>query len=216
MKQALLLMLMLLAGVAMAAEALPEFRGIRLGSTMTQAQIMHALGADNFKVDPVINIWAPERKGEVEKHGMTYVVEQVEFEIGPYCENEGPKKFHCNNPHMAGAFNEGRNHGIQGTEIFVEDGIVHSIDVIFDSLDEDQFIEAMYDKYGSSGWKIEKDPYMVITNLEDKSHVQVERITRNKKAHYYTIMITNYDMVFTHPFYMYQGIMEIKLIDRNF
>jgi hypothetical protein len=144
------------------------------------------------------------------------VVEQVEFEIGPYCENKGPRTFHCNNPHMAGAFNEGRNHGIQGTEIFVEDGKVHTIDVIFDSLDEDQFVEAMYDKYGNSGWKIEKDPYMVITNLEDKSHVQVERITRNKKAHDYTIMITNYDIVFTHPFYMYQGIMEIKVVDRNF
>jgi hypothetical protein len=207
---------LLLVGTVKAAGAPPEFRGIRLGSTMTQAQIMHALGADNFKVDPEINIWTPALSPEVDKHGMTYMVEKLEFDIGPYCKNDGPKKFHCNNPRMVNAFNEGRNHGIQGTEIFVEDGIVHSIDVIFDSLDEDQFVEAMYDKYGATGWRIEKDPGMVITNLEDKSHVQVERITRNKKAHDYTIMITNYDIVFTHPFYMYHGIMEIKLVDRNF
>jgi hypothetical protein len=216
MKHGWFLMLVLLAGVVKAADALPEFRGIRLGSTMTQAQIMHALGADNFKVDPEIKIWTPERKGEVEKHGMHYVLEQVEFDIGPYCENDGPKKFHCNNPRMVNAFAEGRNHGIQGTEIFVENGIVHSIDVIFDSLDEDQFVEAIFDKYGNAGWKLEKDPNMVITNLEDKSNIQVERLTRTKKAHDYTIMMTNFDMVFTHPFYMYHGIMEIKLIDRNF
>jgi len=216
MKHGLFLMLMLLVGVVKAADALPEFRGIRLGSTMTQAQIMHALGADKFQVDPVINIWTPERKGEVQKHGMTYMVEQVKWEIGPYCENEGPKKFHCNNPHMQDVFGAGRNHGIQGTEIFVENGIVHSIDVTFDSLDEDQFVEAIFDKYGKGDWRVEKDPYMVITNLEDRSHVQVERLTRTKKAHEYTIMMTNYDMVFTHPFYMYHGIMEIKLIDRNF
>src|ERR1700722_11074956 len=124
MKHGLFLMLILQVAAVNAADTLPEFRGIRLGSIMTQAQIMHALGADNFKVDPVINIWSDDRKGEVAKHGMTYVVEQVEFEIGPYCENKGPKTFHCNNPHMAGAFNEGRNHGIQGTEIVVEDGKV--------------------------------------------------------------------------------------------
>jgi hypothetical protein len=216
MKQSLFLLSLLLVGTVKAAGGLPEFRGIRLGSTMTQAQIMHALGADNFKVDPEINIWTPALSPEVDKHGMTYMVEKLEFDIGPYCKNDGPKKFHCNNPRMVNAFNEGRNHGIQGTEIFVEDGMVHSIDVIFDSLDEDQFVEAMYDKYGATGWRIENDPGMVITNLEDKSHVQVERITRNKKAHDYTIMITNYDIVFTHPFYMYHGIMEIKLVDRNF
>src|ERR1700730_10169342 len=108
----------------------------------------------------------------------------------------------CNNPRMVNVVAEGRNHGIQGTEIFVENGVVHSIDVTFDSLDEDQFVEAIFDKYGKGGWTAEKDPNMVITNIEDKSHVQVERLTRTKKAHDYTIMMTNYDMVFTHPFYM--------------
>src|ERR1700722_11676435 len=161
MMRVLCLLLMLLASPARARDTLPEFRGIRLGSAMTQAQIMHALGADNFKVDPEINIWTPALSPEVAKHGMTYIVEKLEFDIGPYCKNDGPKKFHCNNPRMVNAFNEGRNHGIQGTEIFVEDGIVHSIDVIFDSLDEDQFVEAMYDKYGNTRWRIEKDPGMV-------------------------------------------------------
>jgi hypothetical protein len=65
-----LFMLLLMGGVVKAADTLPDFRGIRLGSTMTQAQIMHALGADNFKVDPVINIWSDDRKGEVAKHGI--------------------------------------------------------------------------------------------------------------------------------------------------
>src|ERR1700728_2879535 len=109
MKHGLSLMLMLLVGIAKAGDALPEFRGIRLGSTLTQAQIMHALGSDSFKVDPDINIWTDDRKGEVEKHGMTYMVEQVEFEIGPYCKNEGPKKFYCNNPRMVNVLGEGRN-----------------------------------------------------------------------------------------------------------
>jgi hypothetical protein len=216
MKQGLFWMLMLLVGIAKAGDALPEFRGIRLGSVMTQAQIMHALGADQFKVDPEIDIWTNDRKREVEKHGMTYVLEQVEFEIGPYCKNDGPKKFYCNNPRMQNVFGVGRDHGIRGTEIFVENGIVHSIDVTFDSLDEGQFLEAIFDKYGKPGWKAEKDPYMVITNLENKSNIQVERHTFTKKTHDYTIMTTNYDMVFTHPFDMYKGIMEIQLIDRNF
>ena len=211
-----LFLALLVAGSSNAADALPEFRGIRLGSTMTQAQIMRALGADNFKVDPEINIWTSELSPEVTKHGMTYMVEKVEFDIGPYCKNEGPKKFMCNNPRMMNVFAEGRNHGIQGTEIFVENGVVHSIDVTFDSMDEDQFVEAIFDKYGNTGWKLEKDPNMVITNLEDKSTLKVERLTRTKKAHDYTIWMTNFDMIFTHPFYMYHGIMEMKLVDRNF
>jgi hypothetical protein len=213
MKQGLFLML-LVVGVANASDALPEFRGIRLGSTMTQAQIMHALGADSFKVNPVINIW--ERKGEVKKHGITYMMEQMKFEIGPYCENEGPKKFHCNNPYMLNVFGVGHDHGIRGTQIFVENGVVHSIDVTYESGEDEQFLEAIFDKYGKVGWKVERDPDMVITNLEDKSHIQVERLTRTKNTHDYTIMTQNYDMVFTHPFTTYQGIMEIKLIDRNF
>jgi hypothetical protein len=216
MMRGLFLMFLLLVGTVKAAGALPEFRGIRLGSTMTQAQIMHALGADNFKVDPVIDIWTPELSPEVDKHEMTYMVEVKEDEIGPYCKNEGPKKFYCNNPHMMNVLGIGRDHGIRATEIFVENGTVHTIDVIFDSLEEGQFVEAMYDKYGSVGWMLEKDPFMVITNLDDKSHIQVERLTRTKKSHEYTIMVTNYDIVFTHPFTMYHGIMEIKLIDRNF
>jgi hypothetical protein len=211
-----LLMMLLLVGSAKAATALPEFRGIRLGSVMTQTEIMHALGAEKFKVDPEINIWTPGNSAEIDKHGMTYMVEKLEWQIGPYCKDEGPKKFYCNNPRMASAFNPGRNHGIQQIEIFVEDGVVHTIDITFDSMEEEEFVEAMYDKYGSSGWRVEKAPGMLITNLEDKSNIQVERITRNKKAHDYTMMITNYDIVFTHPFYMYHGIMEIKLIDRNF
>lgn len=216
MKHGSFLLLMLLVGVVKAAGALPDFRGIRLGSTMTQTQIMHALGADNFKVDPDINIWTPKLSADVEKHGMTYMVEWLEWGIGPYCKNEGPGKFHCNNPRMLGVFGAGRDHGIRSTEIFVENGMVHSIDVTFDSLQEEEFVEAMYDKYGNTGWKLEKDPNMVITNLEDKSNIQVERLTRTKKMHNYTIMITNYDIVFTHPFTPFQGIMEIKLIDRNF
>jgi hypothetical protein len=216
MKHGLSLMLMLLVGVAKAGDALPEFRGIRLGSTMTQAQIMHALGADEFKVDPVIDIWSGERKGEVNKHGITYVVQQVEFEIGPYCQSDGPKKFHCNNPYMLNVLGVGHDHGIRGTKIFVENGVVHSIDVTYESEEEEQFMEAIFDKYGKVGWKVERDPDMVITNLEDKSHIQVERLTRTKKTHDYTITTQNYDTVFTHPFTTYQGIMEIKLIDRNF
>jgi hypothetical protein len=216
MKQGLFLMLMLLVGVVKAADTLPEFRGIRLGSAMTQTQIMHALGADNFKLDPVINIWAPERKDEVAKYGIHHTYELLESEIGPYCKNEGAKKFYCNNPYMLLVFGEGRNHGICGTEISVENGVVHTIDVTFDSLQEEDFVEAMYDKYGNSGWKIEKDPDMVITNIEDKSHMQVVRLTRTKKMHEYTIVIINYDIIFTHYLPMYQGIMEIRLIDRNF
>jgi hypothetical protein len=212
-----LFLLLLLGGVAKAADAMPDFRGIRLGSTMTQAQIMHALGADKFKVDPDINIWSPPGAlAEIDKHGMNYILEKLEFDIGPYCKNEGPQKFTCNNPRMVSAFNEGRSHGIRGTEIFVADGKVHSIDIVFDSLDEDEFVEAMYDKYGNSGWRIEKEPGMLITDLENKSSIQVERVTRNKKAHNYTIMITNHDMIFTHPITMNQGMMEIKVIDRNF
>jgi len=216
MNQGLFLMLILLSGVARAGDALPEFRGIRLGSAMTQAQIMHALGADTFKVDPEINIWTPELAPEVDKHGTTYMVERLEWQIGPYCKNEGPKKFYCHNPRMLGVFGAGHDHGIRSCEIFVENGVVHSIDVSFDSLQEEEFVEAIYDKYGNTGWKLERDPNMVITNLEDKSHIQVARLTRTKKMHDYTIAITNYDIVFTHPFTMFQGIMEMKLIDRNF
>jgi hypothetical protein len=48
---------------------------------MTQTQIMHALGADTFKVDPVINIWADDKRDELDKHGMTYMVEWLEWGI---------------------------------------------------------------------------------------------------------------------------------------
>jgi hypothetical protein len=214
-KHALFLML-LVAGSANAADALPEFRGIRLGSTMTEAQIMHALGADNFKVDPVMNIWTPELSPEVSKHGMNYMVEKVQWDIGPYCKSEGPKKFMCNNPFMLNVFGVGRNHGITGTQIFVENGTVHSIDVLFNSNDQEAFLEAIFDKYGKTGWKLEKDPFMVITDQESRSQITVERLTRSKKSHDYTIWTTNYDAIYTHPVTSYQGIMEMKLVDRNF
>jgi hypothetical protein len=113
-------------------------------------------------------------------------------------------------------FGVGRDHGIPGTEIFVENGVVHSIDVIFDSTEEEQFLEAIFDKYGRVGWNVEKDSTMTITNLEDRSQVQVECLTRTKKTHDYTIKTTNYDTVFTHPITTYDGVMEIKLVDRNF
>ena len=207
--------LLLLVGVAKASDTLPDFRGIRLSSAMTQAQIMHALGADKFKVDPDTNIWTPDKMGDIEKHGMMYVLEKVEFDIGPFCENDGPKKFYCRNPYMVVVFGADHNHGIC-TEVFVENGVGHTIDVMFDSLQDEEFFEAMYDKYGKSGWKEERDPDMVITDLSNKTHQQVERVTLTKKMHDYTITATNYDIVFTHPLPLYQGLMEMRLVDRNF
>lgn len=84
---------------------------------------------------------------------------------------------------MLDVFGAGRDHGIRKTEVFVENGIVHSIDVTFDSLEEEQFLDAMYDKYGRKGWKAERDPGMVITDLEDKSSIKMDRLTLTKKAH---------------------------------
>jgi hypothetical protein len=147
---------------------------------------------------------------------MTYVVEQVEYDIGPYCKNQGANKFYCRNPYMLEVFGSGRNHGICTAQVFVENGIVHTIDVMFDSLDGAAFFDAMFDKYGSAGWTKENDPTMLITDLSNKTTLQVNRVTLNKKLHDYTIMATNYDIVFTHPGPIYQGIMEIKLVDRNF
>jgi len=82
---------------------------------------------------------------------------------------------------MLSVFGTGRDHGIRGTEIFVENGVVHSIDVIFDSLEEEAFVEAMYDKFGNVGWKLEKDPNMMITILKTRQTIQVERLPVHRR-----------------------------------
>jgi hypothetical protein len=102
---------------------------------------------------------------------------------------------------------------------------ITEIEVTFDQTYWDEIRPVLDRKYGAS-WQVEEAPYFVITDLETKKSVTVERITL---AHRYngtnrrtgdtcTIWATNYDEVFEHhdPLGPYHSVFVIKLVSDNF
>lgn len=204
-----------------------EYHGIRLGTRMTQDQIMHALGAEKYAKNPKIDIWNCADKSkegacapDVEKYGMGAAVEKQEFDIGPFCDDKSSGNFDCVNPLMSASIANWleKGHGVSRVLVFVRDDVVSSIDVFFDSVNAEDFFDVVHRKLGAAGWIVEHQQMTVGNETEPHDRMQVDRTIETLKTKTRSAMMTDYDGVFTHnaatgP--IYQGILEMKLLDQD-
>ncbi len=105
------------------------------------------------------------------------------------------------------------------------EGRITEIDVTFNQLYWGEIRSILDNKYGAA-WRVERDPYFLITDKETKQSFTVERTTLThringtnpKTGDTCQIWATNYDMVFTHhdPLGTYHSVFAIKLTSRNF
>jgi len=65
------------------AEAPCDFKGVSVGSKMTPAEIMAALGVTKYKLNPTRP--APDLAA-AEKYGIIAAGELADWNIGPYCD----------------------------------------------------------------------------------------------------------------------------------
>ncbi|HLW23549.1 MAG TPA: hypothetical protein VKT22_04215 [Steroidobacteraceae bacterium] len=210
----------LLISSGAAAEEMPDFRGIRLGSHATRDQIMHALGATKFVNDPDLNPHTDEDVKLMDEKGIFYFQEKAEDKIGPYCDGKSFRnKVRCRQPHMLDVLGSGHSHGIRLVDVWLEDGIVSLIEVVFDALDQDDFLEEVRYKYGTSGWTSERHPFYVYRSNMSRSE-KVEQWVLTKKGRDYTIFVCEPEDIFPHfdrfgdP--AYRGRLQMSRADHNF
>jgi hypothetical protein len=228
----LTLVLSLACGVAQAQQKDPwEYHGIRLGARMTQDQIMHALGANQYVKDPQYDPWnnskgcatKPDQKvckeADFYQYG-TQAFEKEEFDIGPSCETKRPGYFDCVNPQVALTTPDWseKGHGVTRVVVFVREGVVSTIDIFFDSLNADEFFEIVHRKFGTAGWVAEHQQVSIGNVKEPHEWQKFDRTTETKKTSTRSAMMTDYDGIFTHraaPGPLYLGVLEMKLLDQD-
>lgn len=169
------------------------YHGIYLGATMTEDQIMHALGADKYVRNPKYDPWNnssgcdknPNQKiceqADFQKYGLR-AIEFEEDQIGPSCDEQRPGHFSCVNPWMAGSIPDWNDHGhgVTKVEVFVRDGKVFSIDIMFDSMSVDDFFETAHKQFGP-GWTVERESLYITDDPLRKTGITVDRITEKSK-----------------------------------
>jgi hypothetical protein len=245
MKSALLTATLMLLSVraTAATDDRWQYHGIHLGAKMTPNQIMAALGAPKYAMNPDIDVWnnhlgcADEQKAKTpvcksapfHKYGLK-ALEVVETQIGPYCEqkkdaNDKPimTEFSCTNPFMLASFPNWseKGHGVTSLSVFVRNGVVSSIDMFFDSLNAEDFFEVARRQLGADHWTTEPEQFWIANWNEIEKGAQaggqtVQRITMTKKTPLYSAMMTNYDQIISHPTMpTYRGVCELKLLDQT-
>jgi hypothetical protein len=219
MKCLLLLLLTVLASAAHAQVADTwQYRGIHLGTKMTPDQIMHAIGVTQYATNPKEDsIWDPKHADDV-KHGIQWAIDKVEFDVGPRCAVTDAQNFDCRDPiaNLHPSTPGGDNHGIVMVWVFVKNGVVHSIDLSFDSLLADAFFDVMFRQFGKAGWvQGQGETHIAITDMYDKTSIVVDRRILRKESSKYSVYVTDYDRVFTHYMPMYQGSFEMKVLDQQ-
>lgn len=108
-----------------------------------------------------------------------------------------------------------RGHGVNKVEVFVRDGVVASIDIMFDSTTSEDFFDVVHRQLGP-GWVIEHQRMNISEEVGPKNPVTVDRTIETKKTKLYSAMMTDYDEIFKHvagP--VFQGILEIRLLDQT-
>jgi hypothetical protein len=149
------------------AETPCDFKGVFVGDKMTPAEVMAALGVTKYKMNPTLPSWK-ERQPLVEKYGLIAAGELAEWDVGPYCDDRS-----CVIPY--GVFVGNDNIAVHVYVSFPQ-GQITEIDVSFNETYWDEIVPILEKKYGAY-WNVERDPYMVITDLETKNHTTLERVT---------------------------------------
>lgn len=207
---------LLLFTTASHADTPCDFKGVSVGDKMSPAQIMSALGVTKYKMNPKRPSFE-EMLPNIKKYGLVAAGEIEDWNIGPQCDDSS-----CRVPW-------GVTVGNSDIPVSVFVGFrrrqIIEIDVSFAETYWDEILLLLDWKYGRH-WEAERDPYMVITDLETKKNLVVERITlRHKRGGANTkthdtcqIWATNYDVIFYHhdalgPFHSQ---FAIKLVSKNF
>jgi len=214
----LIALLALISIPVFAADDPWQYHGIHLGAKTTPAQIMQALGVKTYGTyteDPV-NIWDDKHKDDL-KHGLRWAIERQEIDLGPMCTLVDDETFDCGDPNAALRHGPGSdNHGIVRAWVFVRRGVVHEIDLQFDSLAADDFFDIAFRKFGRTGWQHQGEMRVVIVDPETKEKIKVDRQIYVKSSGLYQVNMTDYDDFMIHYAPNYQGNLSMRLLDQDF
>jgi hypothetical protein len=198
------------------AEAPCDFKGVSVGSKMSPAEIMLALGVAQYKMNPAH--WSFDKKMVlVDKYGLMAAADIEEWDIGPHCDDKS-----CIVPYGVGVGNA--NHIPVKVFVAFHDGQITEIEVSFAETYWDEIRPILDQKYGGD-WKVERED-MAVTNFENKQSQMVQRIslqhvtdgTNQSTKDRCKIWATNVDIVFEHhdSFGPYHSEIVIQLISKNF
>jgi hypothetical protein len=197
------------------AETPCDFKGTSVGSRMTPAEVMTALGVTKYKTTPARRSFE-DKLPAIQKYGLIAAGELEDWEIGPYCEET-----YCRVPYGVAVGNDNTPVSVS---VSFHEGLITEVDVSFSETYWDEMLPILDQKYGA-GWSVERSD-MLITNYETKKSRMLERISlshitngtnRRTKSHC-EIWATNLDIVFEHhdPLGPYHSIFVIKLVSKNF
>jgi hypothetical protein len=198
------------------AETPCDLKGISVGSKMSPAELMSALGVAQYKTNPARRSFN-QVKALAEKYGLIAATEIEDWEIGPYCDNKI-----CRVPYGVAV---GNNNSIPvKVDVSFHEGLITEIVVSFSETYWDEMLPIFDQKYGAD-WTIERND-MPITNYETKEARRVQTIflqhvskgTNLSTKDHCQISAINFDMVFEHhdAFGPYHSNIVIKLISKNF
>jgi hypothetical protein len=194
------------------AETPCDFKGISVGSRMSPAEIMLALGVSQYKTNPPRSF----DQALVEKYGLMAAADIEEDNIGPFCNDTT-----CIVSHIGVGT---ANHIPVKATVSFHDGQVIEIVVSFGKTYWDEMGPILDEKYGAD-WKIERENTVVTDFETKKSHVlegifsqHVSFGTNRSTKDHCKIWASNVDMVFEHhdAFGPYHSELVIQLISKNF
>ena len=146
------------------AETPCDFKGISVGTKMSPAQIMSALGVTKYKTNPAPR---PQSLALTEKYGFIAAGEIEDFEIGPYCNTTM-----CTVP--SGVVVETSRNIPVKVDISFDKGLITKIVVSFSETYWDEMLSIFDQKYGAN-WTTERND-MPIMNYETKETRMVQRV----------------------------------------
>ena len=174
------------------AETPCDFKGISVGSKMSPAQLMSALGVTQYKTNPAPHSPSLALTG---KYGFVAAGEIEDREIGPYCNNTM-----CIVPYGVAV---GNNNNIPvKVDISFHEGVITKIIVSFSETFWDEKLSIFDQKYGAN-WSMERND-IPITNYDTKETFIARRIVLQTEGTNLStkdrckIWATNFDTVFEH------------------
>jgi hypothetical protein len=198
------------------ADAPCDFKGVSVGDRMTPAEIMATLGVTKYEMNPAPEPW-DKAFARAKKYGLIPAGEMRDWDIGPHCNDHV-----CVIPYGIGVGND--DMPVRVTVGFSKEKITE-IDVAFGYGSWESIQPILHRKYGAQ-WVEERDPNMVVTDLDTKRRWVLKRITskptevgRNPKTgDSCEIWATNIDIVFKHhdPLGPLHSIFVLRLISTNF
>ena len=212
MRYITVLVVALLFASPLLAETPCDFKGISVGSKMSPAHIMSALGMTKYKTNP------PPHSPSLaltEKYGFIAAGEIEDSEIGPYCSTTM-----CTVPSGVAV---GNNNNIPvKVDISFHEHLITKIVISFSEIYWDEKLTIFDQKYGVD-WTIERNG-TPITNYETRETFMVQKIVLQTKGTNLStkdrckIWTTNFDTVFEHHDALgpYHSRIVIQLMPKNF